>query len=109
MLNLLLDNISAKFPHNVALIFEGKTYTYADLCSLTQSLAVSVRQRGINPGDRIAFLLPNCLQIVLCYYACFKIVAIAVPLNVRFRRELLEYVMIHIGARVLLRQPDLFS
>ena len=37
MLNPLLDNISAKFPHNVALIFEGKTYTYADLCSLTQS------------------------------------------------------------------------
>src|SRR5262245_21040717 len=109
MLNLLLDNISAKFQRNVALIFEGKTYTYADLCSLTQSLAVSVRQRGINPGDRIAFLLPNCLQIVLCYYACFKIGAIAVPLNVRFRPELLEYVINHSGARVLFSEPELFA
>ena len=109
MLNPLLDNISAKFPHSVALIFEGKTYTYADLCSLTQSLAVSVRQRGINLGDRIAFLLPNCLQIVVCYYACFKIGAIAVPLNIRFRPELLQYVINHSGARVLISEPELFA
>jgi long-chain acyl-CoA synthetase len=109
MLNLLLDDTSAKFPDNVALIFEGKTYTYADLCSLTQSLALSLRQRGINPGDRIAFLLPNCLQIVLCYYACFKIGAIAVPLNVRFRSELLKHVLNHSGARLLLSEPELFA
>jgi long-chain acyl-CoA synthetase len=109
MLNLLLDNTSAKFSHNVALIFEDKTYTYADLCSLTQGLALSLRRQGINPGDRIAFLLPNCLQIVLCYYACFKIGAIAVPLNVRFRSELLKHVLNHSGARLLISEPELFA
>ena len=41
------------------------------------------------PGDRVAFLLRNGPEIVLCYYACFKIGAIAVPLNVRFDAELL--------------------
>jgi long-chain acyl-CoA synthetase len=91
------------------LIFEGKTYTYTDLCSLTQSLAVSLRKRGINPGDRIAFLLPNCPQIVLCYYACFKIGAIAVPLNVRFRSELLNHAIKHSEARVLVSAPELFA
>ncbi len=109
MLNLLLDNTSAKFPLKVALIFEDKTYTYADLSRLTQSLAASLLQRGINPGDRVAFLLRNCLEIVLCYYACFKIGAIAVPLNLRFQTELLKYGLTHSGARVLISEPELFA
>ena len=109
MLNFLLDNASAKYPHNVALVFEGRTYTYADLCVLTQSLAVSLQAQGINPGNRVAFLLPNCLEIVLCYYACFKIGAIAVPLNIRFGPDLLRHAINHSGARVLVSEPELFA
>jgi long-chain acyl-CoA synthetase len=90
MLSTLLDNVSAVVPDKVALIVEEKTYTYGELSRLTQSLASSLLQRGIQPGDRVAFLLPNCLKIVLCYYACFKIGAIAVPLNIRFHNELLH-------------------
>jgi acyl-CoA synthetase (AMP-forming)/AMP-acid ligase II len=59
MLNLLLDNIAEKFPLKAALIFEDETYTYADLLSRTQNLATSLLERGIDPGDRVAFLLPN--------------------------------------------------
>jgi long-chain acyl-CoA synthetase len=109
MLNLVLDNTSAKFPLKVALIFEDKTYNYADLSRLTQSLAASLLQRGINTGDRVAFLLRNRLEIVLCYYACFKIGAIVVPLNIRFHTELLKYGLTHSGARVLISEPELFA
>ena len=91
MLNFLLNKTTAKFPLKVALIFEEQTYTYADLFRLTQNLAASLLQQGIKPGDRVAFLLRNGLEIVLCYYACFKIGAIAVPLNIRFDAELLSY------------------
>jgi len=64
MMNFLLDNTSAQFPLNVALIVQNRSYTYADLSRLTQCLAASLLQRGISPGDRVAFLLPNCLEIV---------------------------------------------
>jgi long-chain acyl-CoA synthetase len=109
MLNLLLDNIAEKFPLKAALIFEDETYTYADLLSRTQNLATSLLERGIDPGDRVAFLLPNSLEIVVCYYACFKIGAIAVPLNIRFGAEMLRYVINHSGARVLISEPELFT
>ena len=109
MLNLLLDNIVEKFPLKAALIFEDKTYTYADLLGRTHSLAASLLERGIKPRDRVAFLLPNCLEIVLCYYACFNIGAIAVPLNIRFGADLLKYVINHSGARVLISEPELFA
>jgi len=109
MLDSLLEDISAKFPLNVALIFEDKSYTYTDLCSLTRRLAAALQEQGVQPGDRVAFLLPNCLEIVLCYYACFKLGAIAVPLNVRFSAELLQYAINHSGARVLISDPNLYS
>jgi long-chain acyl-CoA synthetase len=109
MLDSLLDDASAKFPKNVALIFEGKRFSYVELCSLTRRLATGLVEGGVRPGDRVAFLLPNCLQIVLCYYACFKIGAIAVPLNIRFQAELLKYAINHSGARILISEPGLFS
>ncbi len=109
MLNLHLDNIAEKFPLKAALILDDKTYTYADLLSRTRNLAASLLERGINPGDRVAFLLPNCPEIVVCYYACFKIGAIAVPLNIRFDADLLRYVINHSGARVLISDPELFT
>jgi long-chain acyl-CoA synthetase len=109
MLHSLLDNVSAAVPEKVALIVKDKTYTYGELSRLTQSLAASLLQRGIQPGDRVAFLLPNCLEIVLCYYACFKIGAIAVPLNIRFHADLLQYSLTHSGARVLISEPELFE
>jgi long-chain acyl-CoA synthetase len=109
MLDLLLEDTGTKFPLNPALIFEGKSYTYADLCRLTRSLSAALLEQGVQSGDRVAFLLPNCLEIVLCYYACFKIGAIAVPLNIRFSAELLQYAINHSGASVLISEPNLFS
>lgn len=109
MLNLLLDKTSAKFPLKVGLIFEDQTYTYTHLSRLASSLAASLWQQGIKPGDRVAFLLRNGLEIVLCYYACFKIGAIAVPLNIRLNAELLGYALTHSGARILISEPELFA
>jgi long-chain acyl-CoA synthetase len=109
MLRSLLDDTCTKFPLNTALIFEDKSYTYADLRSLTRSLSAALQEQGTRPGDRVAFLLPNCPEIVLCYYACFKIGAVAVPLNIRFPAELLRYAINHSGARLLISEPNLFS
>jgi hypothetical protein len=68
MLNFLLDNTSATLPLKVALIFEDKTYAYAELCGLTQCLVVaalqtSTRRRrrsfnGLNDrGQTVGFFL----------------------------------------------------
>jgi long-chain acyl-CoA synthetase len=109
MLNSLLDNTAGKFPLKIALNFQGKDYTYTELSDLTQRLAISLLQRGVNQGDRVAFLLPNSLEIVLCYYACFKIGAVAVPLNIRFPAAILQYCLIQSGAGILISEPKLFG
>ncbi|MFV0276218.1 MAG: AMP-binding protein, partial [Parahaliea sp.] len=39
---------------------------------------------GIQKGDRVGILLPNCLEWPLCYLGILKVGAIMVPLNVRY-------------------------
>lgn len=109
MLNKMLAQTCDRVPDTAALRFKSNTYTYAQIHDLTQRLATSFLELGIRKGDRIAFLLPNCLEIILCYYACFKIGAIAVPLNIRFPTEVIQYVINHSGARSLISEPELFT
>ncbi|MBV8584731.1 MAG: acyl--CoA ligase [Verrucomicrobia bacterium] len=108
MLDQLLNDACARTPEKTALIFGDQGYTFSELDEITSRLATSLSERGIKAGDRVAFLLPNCPEIVWCYFACFRIGAIAVPLNIRFGSELLRYVVGHCEAKALISEPELF-
>ncbi len=64
---------------------------------------------GVRTGDRVAIVLANSPELVFCYYGCFKIGAIAVPINNRFAEPELEYTLNHCQARVCITQPDLYE
>jgi long-chain acyl-CoA synthetase len=83
-------------------------WSYGELDQLTDAIAANMQTLGLSSGDRVALHFTNGLEIVLGYYACFKLGLIAVPLNVRLKGPELEYVLQHSGARLYLGQPDLF-
>jgi long-chain acyl-CoA synthetase len=102
----LQENAKA-FPERTWLHYEGAEWTYADGDALTSRIAAGLLRRGIKAGDRVAFLLTNCPEIVFCYFACFKIGAVAVPINTRFQTSELIYALNHSGAILLIGQSDL--
>ena len=72
-----------RFPEKTALIFEGQRLSYSQANSRINRIANGLKAMGIKPGDKVAFLFPNSMEIVLIYYAIQKIGAVAVPLNFR--------------------------
>ncbi|WP_454785198.1 class I adenylate-forming enzyme family protein [Legionella sp. WA2024007413] len=108
-LSTLLGKSAEQFPENIALIVDQRCYSYQQLNELTIPLAASLLKRGISQGERVAFLLPNCIEIILCYYACFSIGAIAVPVNIRFNNELIHYVLEHSNARIFITSPEYYN
>jgi acyl-CoA synthetase (AMP-forming)/AMP-acid ligase II len=52
-------------------------------------LANALLALGVNKGDKIACLLPNCIELIEVYWASAKIGAVVVPLNTRFRAKVL--------------------
>ena len=107
MLAKILAEGRERHPDQAALIVGSETVTYAELLRRSHALAGGLAARGIGAGHRVAFLLPNGVEIVLCYYACFILGAIAVPLNVRFPPEIIGYVLDHSEARILISEPGL--
>ena len=68
-------------PEKLALIFEDQRFTYREYNANVNRLANAFLDMGIKKGDKIATLLPNCLELLEVYWAVAKIGAVVVPLS----------------------------
>jgi long-chain acyl-CoA synthetase len=80
-LHQLLDDAADGFGSAPALTFLGATLSYREVRSMTGQLSGSLQRLGVEPGDRVALVLPNSPQFVIAFYAVSRAGAIAVPLN----------------------------
>ncbi len=70
-------------PGRIAVVYKDDVLTYEDLDTLSRRIARVFTARGIQPGDRVAYLLPNRPELIAVYVAIQRIGAVAVPLNYR--------------------------
>ena len=70
-------------PDKTALRFEGRSITYAELECRVAGLAGFLAKSGVKPGDRVAYLGPNCPELLEILFASARIGGIFVPLNTR--------------------------
>ena len=76
-----------KTPGRVAVVFEGRATTYAELGDRVRRLAAVLRERGVAPGDRVAYLGPNHPAFLETFFATATLGAVFVPLNTRLAPE----------------------
>ena len=98
-------------PDGLALISADTRWTWRTLDDLSDRLAVSLLGLGLNPGDRVASLMPNRPALVVHYLACFKAGLVATPLNYRYMAPEIDHALAVSEARALLahveREEDL--
>src|SRR5829696_12883 len=71
----LLDDVAeavAERPGAPALLFKGRTVTYGELARLSDAFAAALTGLGVARGDRVALLLPNCPQFLICELGAWK-------------------------------------
>src|SRR6476620_10457994 len=69
-------------------------------------LAGGYRALGLQPGDRIASLMPNRIALLVHYLACFKAGLVATPLNYRYTYREIDHALQVSGARALLAHEE---
>ncbi|TAL01184.1 MAG: long-chain-fatty-acid--CoA ligase [Rhodospirillaceae bacterium] len=89
----VLREQAALYPDAVALIFEGRSTTYAELERRTNQIANAFRAAGLRPGDRVAHLGKNSDRFFELLIGAAKAQVIFVPLNWRLARPELQYVL----------------
>lgn len=97
----LLLQAAQRSPRSPALAYLGRTITYGALAAETARLAQAFRNLGVGPGERVAFLLPNCPQLVISFYAALCLGAVAMPLNPLLTPKEIDYQLTDSGARWL--------
>jgi acyl-CoA synthetase (AMP-forming)/AMP-acid ligase II len=95
-------NAVAKFPNAPAAIYEGRTFSYAELDDQIARLAGFLHDEcKVRRGDRVAIALPNCLECLTFYWATLHLGAIAAPVNIRLRDEELRFVIRNIAPQAI--------
>ena len=98
-------------PDRLALIYvdpggREETFTFARLRALSNRLANALRAQGLERGDRLGILLPQCPETALAHIAAYKLGAVAVPLFTLFGPDALEYRLANSGARGVVTDGD---
>lgn len=105
-LSTLLHATAERMADHPALSFEGRRYDYGALWGLSGAAAARLRGVGVEPGDRVALLLPNVPAFAAAFYGALRIGAIAVPLNPTLTADELGYLLDDAGAEVLVTVPS---
>lgn len=66
---------------HLALVVGDRRLSYRELNAEVNRLANALRAAGLNKGDKFATLLPNCLELMLAYWAAAKTGLVIVPLS----------------------------
>ena len=90
-----------------AVVDGERRVTYGELADRCDRLATLLRAHGCGPGDRVAYLCPNTLELLEAYYGVLQAGCVLVPLNLRLAPAELQFVLDDCGARLLLVHPTL--
>ena len=103
-----LQESAQEFPQVTATEFFGAKLTYQQLADQVRRFAAALSQLGVEPGDRVAIMLPNCPQTIIAYYAALSIGAVVVMTNPMYVEREMTHQFNDAGVKVLVGLDHLF-
>jgi long-chain acyl-CoA synthetase len=97
---------AAQHGEATAVCLDPIELTYSQLDELSARAVRLLRDRGVEPGDRVALMLPNVPAFTVLYYAILRAGAIVVPMNVMLKRREVSYYLGDSGARLIFAVDD---
>lgn len=100
----LLEQQARRMPGKVFLFSEAdeRRWTYAEFDEAVNRTARLLASHGVMKGDAVSLLLPNSAEYVIAYFACFKLGALANPVNSLLKAPEMAYVISDSEAKALL-------
>ncbi|HET6489702.1 MAG TPA: AMP-binding protein [Syntrophales bacterium] len=101
-LGKLFEDACRTYKDNVAIVFEETRLAFGNFNRSVSSLANHLKALGIGKGDKVALMLPNTPDFPITYFACQKLGAVAVTLNVMSTAYELQYLLDNSDSKVLI-------
>jgi long-chain acyl-CoA synthetase len=97
----MLDDTAKRFPERPALHYEGRRITYRELADASWRFGAALQQLGVNKGDKVGLILPNCPQAVIALFGTLRIGAVVAQNNPLYTERELAHQLADAGVDVL--------
>ena len=103
-LGKLLESRANASPDKTFLFSEadGRSFTYSEFETAVDAVARMLASHSITKGDVISLLMPNSAEYIIAYFACWKLSAVAGPVNSLLKEHEIEFVMNNSEAKAVL-------
>lgn len=90
----------ARHPTRPALVYRGRSVTYAELDALAGRCAAWLQGLGVGPGERVALSGADKLAFLVAHLGTMRAGGVSLPLNPRLTRDELRYFLADSGPTV---------
>src|SRR5690349_6120527 len=80
----------------------GRKFSYLEFQAAVDRAAAMLTSQGIGKSDVVSLLLPNSVEYIIGYFACWKLGALAGPVNSLLKEHDIEFVMNNSEAKAIL-------
>lgn len=98
---------AAMTPDRIAVEFEGRAMTYAQVESRSNQIARFLQSHGVAPGDLVGICVQRSEQMLVNLFAILKAGAGYVPLDPAYPNDRLHYMCDHSGLSLIVTQSNL--
>ena len=98
----LFEEQAAADPDRTALVACDGSFTYSQLDKECNRLANALIEKGVQKGDRVAFLLPRTSRQIIAMYAVLKTGAAYIPCDPEYPDERIKYILENSEAKYIL-------
>jgi long-chain acyl-CoA synthetase len=102
----VLTDTAAEHPDRVAVKLDDVELTYKLLDGASAHVAGLLREKGVEPGDRVGIMLPNVPYFPVVYYGALRAGAVVVPMNVLLKGREVEFYLKDPESKVLFAWGD---
>jgi long-chain acyl-CoA synthetase len=101
--SLLQDRVDAA-PDKVFLFSQPdrRQFTYSQFADAVARTSALLAGEGVAKGDVVSLLMPNSVEYVIAYFACWRLGALAGPINSHLKEQEISYVVSNSEAKALL-------
>ena len=103
---VLFDLIRPGSPPALICPEDGLTLTHEDVAGLVTELGGRLCSAGVERGDRVAIILPNGPEIVLCLFAIALLGAVAGPLNPEYTEAEFRFYLSDLAPRFVIASSE---
>jgi acyl-coenzyme A synthetase/AMP-(fatty) acid ligase len=104
----LLEKAATRYKDRTVLIVEHEdvSITFRELDEKVNQYANALRQEGVEQGEHVGVMLPNCLEFPITWLALARLGAVMVPINIRLNVMDLAYILEDSDVTVLVIDTD---